>query len=232
MKAHTKSIAAPKTWNIKRKKNKFTTRPNAGAHKKDLSMPLNLIIENLIKSAKTTKEVKHLLAEKQIFVDGKARTDNKYSAGLMDVVSIPSINKYFRIILNPKGKLVAAGISKEESELKPCKIVNKKLAKGKIQLNFGDGRNLFIDKNSYSTGDTLLIKIQSQEIMAHFKLEKNSGAYLSGGSHLGMNGKILEVQGNTVTLEIDGEKINTSKEHVFVISDEKKSQVTVEENKG
>ena len=44
-------------------------------------------------------------------------------------------NEYFRVMLNKKGKIDLAKITKEEAFLKPCKIIGKTMVRGKLQLN-------------------------------------------------------------------------------------------------
>ena len=65
-KSHLKRLAVPKTWDIKKKGIKFVTRPNLGAHPRKLSVPINLVIRDLLSYAKSNKEVKYILSENLI----------------------------------------------------------------------------------------------------------------------------------------------------------------------
>ncbi len=222
VKNHLKSITMPRTWQIERKKTVFVTRPNPGAHPMRHSMSLNIIMKELIKCAKTTKEVKAILHDKEVLVDGKKRNDEKYSTGLMDVISLPETKQNYRIIINKRGKLKALEIPKEESNIKLSKIENKSvLPKGKMQLNLSDGRNMIIDKKEYKTGDTLAISLPDQEIKEHLKLEVGMMALLIGGKHIGYIGKVEEIKSDVITIKIGDNSYETLKEYAFVVGKDK-----------
>ena len=116
VKNHLKTIAVPKTWHVKRKAAKFITRPNAGAHTLESGMALTTVLRKLVKVAKTAKEVKHVLTEKEVLVDGKKRKEPKLIVGFMDVVSLPGVNESHRILLDRKGRLIAVKISEAEAK--------------------------------------------------------------------------------------------------------------------
>ena len=59
-KNHLKIQKVPDTWPIKRKDTVFVTRPNPGAHNMNLSVPINVLLRNVLGKAKTTKEVKKI----------------------------------------------------------------------------------------------------------------------------------------------------------------------------
>ena len=220
MKAHLKSITAPKTWQVDRKKNKFIARPKPGAHKLETSMPLLLVLRDVLKLAESSKEAKYILTHKEVIVDGKKRRDIKYPLGLMDVLSIPALKLHFRGILTTKNKLIFTSISKEESEFKLSKITNKKIVGKKVQLNLSDGRNILLDKNNYKTGDTLALKLPSQEIVKHLPLKEGCTVYLVAGEHKGAVGKLISIKGNNAGVVIDGEEFETPKKYLYVIGDD------------
>lgn len=222
-KKHLKSVATPKTWNISRKETVFITRPYPGAHSMLYSMPLNVIMKELIKCAQTTREVQLILKTKQVLVDGMRRNEFKLPVGLMDTLSLPDINEHYRIILDSRGKLMAIGIPQEETIVKPCRIMGKTvLGKGKAQLNLSGGRNMLVQKETdYAVGDTLLVTLPKQEIKQHFKLEKGAFVYLIGGSHIGETGLIEEISGNKIRIKADHGVYETPKHYVFVLGKEK-----------
>lgn len=61
MSKHLKRLFAPKTWDIKRRGIKFIAKPIPGAHKISMSLPLNVILRDILKYANTNKEVKLML---------------------------------------------------------------------------------------------------------------------------------------------------------------------------
>jgi len=225
VKQHLKRIFTPKTWQIGRKLNVFITRPKPGAHKLSEGVSINTFFKEMIKYCKTTKEVKQILNNKEVLVDGTRRKDHRLMIGLMDVISVPSIKENFRILISDKGHLSSIKINDAESKTKPSKIANKTIiAGGKIQLNFTDGRNVIIKKNDYKTGDTLILNLPDQKITKHFKLEKGAYILLTSGSHVGMSGQIIEIKDKVVKFKTkDGEELETKLAYSFVIGDKKPS---------
>ena len=61
MSRHQKRVAAPKNWRVSRKSNKWVVNPRPGPHSKDSSIPLLLVVRDLLKLADNTREVKIIL---------------------------------------------------------------------------------------------------------------------------------------------------------------------------
>ena len=235
-KKHLKRLVAPKTWPIKKKENKFVVRPNPGPHPLKKSLTTNLIIKNLLKQANTTREVKRILSEKNIFVDNRPIINHKFPIGLMDVISVPKTNEFFRLLIDRKGKFFLQKIKEQEALIKPCKIINKTVLKKKrIQLNLFDGKNKIVQENNYKVGDTIILDLAKNEIKDHLKLEEGALVLLINGKHIGkiaIINKIIEKTGshsNTILLKTKDSEIETFKDYVFVIGKEK-SIITLKEN--
>jgi small subunit ribosomal protein S4e len=221
VKKHLKTLAAPVSWPVKRKETKFLVRPTPGK-KFDLSMPLVLIFKNILKYCKTTAEVKTLLRENIVLVDGKRSTELKFLVGLSDVLSIPLLNESFRMMLNKNGKLQLIKVDKEEADTKICKIIGKNMQKkGVIQLNLSDGRNILVKKDTYKVRDSLLIKLPTQEIKEHIKFEDGSYAFLIGGKHIGEHGRLSKIIKNLAVIDIKGEKFETPVDYVYIVGKDK-----------
>lgn len=61
----------------------WAPRPSTGPHKLRECLPLIILLRNRLKYALNTKEVKYILMQRLVKVDGKARTDKTYPAGFM-----------------------------------------------------------------------------------------------------------------------------------------------------
>ncbi|MFH1431773.1 MAG: 30S ribosomal protein S4e [archaeon] len=229
---HLKRLAASKHFPIRKKEYKFTTSPRSGPHPKNECIPIQIIIRDVLKLAETSKEAKKILKTSDILVDGRARKDPKYPVGLMDVITIPKIDKNYRII--PKeGKLIIVEIPKEKSTIKICKITGKTTIKnGQTQLNLHDSRNILIknekDAKAFKVGDTIEITLPDQQIKKHIKLEKGNLGLIIHGKHEGEIGKIKEIkiinglQKNKATITTEENKdIETLKDYIFVIGKDK-----------
>src|SRR3989344_3107655 len=66
VKNHLSRLTAPVSWGVKRKGIKFITRPHAGAHNLRESIPLSLVITDLLKFARIRRETKKILNEGKI----------------------------------------------------------------------------------------------------------------------------------------------------------------------
>lgn len=81
-------------------------RPSTGPHKLRDSLPLVVLLRNRLKYALTYKEAMMILKQRQVLVDGRARTDLTFPAGFMDVVSIPKTDENFRLLYDTKVRVV------------------------------------------------------------------------------------------------------------------------------
>ncbi len=221
MKRHLKRLAIPKSWAAKKRGIVFITKPNAGPHPLKLGLPLGIVIRDMLGIAENLKEVKRILHNCEVLVDGIRRKELKFPVGIMDVIEFKKSNEYFRVVLN-KGKLSLIAIDKKEGGLKPCKIVGKNKIKGKTQLNLYDGKNILIEKEEYKVGDCVVINLPNQEIKEHIKLEKGCIICLIGGKHIGDRGKIEDIISNKITYKREnGEIVETLKKYVFVVGKDK-----------
>ena len=221
MKKHLKRLAIPKSWLIKKRGVTFVVKPNPGPHSINSGLPLNLVIRDMLGIAKNSKEVRKILHDTEVLVDGTRRKDPKFQIGIMDVIEFKGSNECFRVVLI-KGKIGLITIDKKEAAIKPCKITGKNKVNGKTQLNLYDGKNALLDKDEYKVGDTVVIGLPNQEIKEHIKLEKGCVAYLIGGKHSGDIGKIEDIISNKVTYKGEkGEIIETLKRYIFVVGKDK-----------
>jgi len=219
---HLSRLAMPKTWKIKRKGIKYVTRPLPGAHSFKQGLPLSVLLRDVLKLARTTKEAKNILHNQEVLIDGTRVKENKHIVGFMDIITVPKIKKSFRIIFSKKGKLVALEIKPDEAKFKPCKLVGKKIVrKGKMQLNLYDGKNILADKKEAKVGDTIVLEIPSKKVKDVLKLEKGSTVYLTGGKHIGEIGIVDNIKEDVLIYKRDKDTYETSKRYAFVIGKDK-----------
>lgn len=223
MKKHIKRMAAPDSWAIARKTSHWVSKPSPGPHKTDQSMPLAMVVRDMLKLCDNAREARFIIGSRTVSVDGKIVTDAKYPVGLMDVVTIQKTNKSYRMLIDYKAKLQLVSVEDSEKGWKLARIDNKKVVKkGQVQLNLHDGRCIQLPKDQYKTGDVLKLEVPSQKIMKAFKLEKGSVALLTGGSHPGtlqtVEGYKIS-RGSSANIVSFKEGLTTVKENVFVVGD-------------
>ncbi len=221
MSDHIKRLAAPRIWPIPRKVYPFAPKPSPGPHPADRSVPLLIVIRDLLGLANNKREAKKILNARKVKIDGRVIRDIKFPVGFMDVITIEDINKHYRVVYDVNGNLRITEIPEDHAQWKLVRIENKTVVKGgKIQLNLHDGRNIVLDENKYRTNDVLKIKVPSQEIIGHYPLAEGSVAIIIGGKHRGRVAHIKEYvivkgpQENMVRFE---EGFETTRDNVFVI---------------
>jgi small subunit ribosomal protein S4e len=220
---HLKRYSIPKYWKMEKKAYKFVIAPRPGPHAKFECIPLLVVLRDVLKICGDAKKGSLVIKKGEILVDKRARKDPNYPVGFMDVVEIPGIHKYYRVMVN-KGGLFLEEIKHEEAAKKLCRVQGKrKIRGGATQINLHDGRNILIDKDDYKPNDSVLIELPSQKILQHFRFEKNSPATIMSGRNMGANGKIKEILDrktllgkNRVMLQTKDGDIETVKEYVLV----------------
>ncbi len=214
---HTKRIAAGYG-----KRPKWVVTPR-GPHEKANSIPVMLLLRDLLGYADNAREAKRILNEGLVLVDKKVCKDPKYAVGLMDVIEIPKTNEYFRVLPAKKGYYLKS-INKAEAAIKPCKIVDKTIVDGgKVQVNLHDGKNLIVDKGVYKTRDTLILEIPAGKIKEHISFDLGCDAIISKGRHRGVSGKIKEISRGTMIQKsiTQLDDLQTLTDYIFVIGKDK-----------
>ncbi len=222
MSRHLKAYAAPKSWTILRKVHKWILRPQPGAHPLERSLPIGLLLKNL-GCAQTKKEVKKIINDKAVTVNGTIVKDLHYGTGFMDAIHVkPNIN--LRCTLDQKGRLQFIHATEAEMNKKLCRITKKTPVKaGKIQLNLSDGRNILVDKNTYATGDSLLLEVPSQKVIEHFALAKGNTVFITSGRHIGTIGTIHDAKEGKIWCTKGKDKVETLKKFAFVVGKDKQA---------
>lgn len=225
--AKLKRLLAPSFWKVPKKVRKWVVSPRPGPHPKFYSIPLLIIVRDILKLADTAKEAKKIIKSGEVLVDGKPRKDHRYPVGLFDVVSFPKIKKDYRIVPNPKG-LSLIEIPEKEAKQKICRINNKTLVKkGKLQLNLHDGKNILVDNDSYKTGDSILIELPSLKILQHVPLAQGNLGLICKGLQAGKIVRIKEIipgrirEKPKVICELDTQTKEIMKDRLFVVGKEK-----------
>jgi small subunit ribosomal protein S4e len=240
---HLKRKPAPKLWPIHRKEAVWTVNPEPGSHSIKSSIPLALVVRDLLGFAQTAKEAKNIISSGKIMVDGKVRCNERFLVGLMDIISLVGTNKSYRVL--PSGKGLFLNPIDSSDTFKLYRIENKSVVKGgKTNLDLHDGTNYQTQeelgaKTSFSTLDVLKLSVPDRELLGQSKLAVGSPIIVIGGKNMGKNGKVVEIEKQAdkkrrdllVTLnDAKGEQFQTILDFVFVVGDTDPSITLPEEN--
>lgn len=230
-----KRLNTPAYLQIKRKHGKFFVKPSPGPHPSRFSLTLLHVLRDLLKIVDSHREAKKLIGLGNIKVDGKIVRDKSFPAGLMDVISIEKMKKYYRILPDSHHGLILHEISEEDSLYKLCRINNKTTVKGgNIQLNLHDGRNILVKvidpknpkEDIYKRMDVLKITIPEQDIIKVLRFKENNLAIILSGKNIGQVGKIINIlkrfgpKASTVSIQHDGGQTETLYDYTFIIGEE------------
>lgn len=225
-----KTIAAPRALKVHRKEKVWTIAPAPGPHPSAWAIPLGTLLRDYLALAENRKEIKFILNNSTVFVDGRRIKDDRFPIGLLDVVSIDKIEKTYIIMVDHKGRLYPKELEKGKAkDSKLCKLTGKTVIKGgQVQLNFYDGKNVVVeakDAKKYKVGGTALIKVPEIKITEFIEPGVGKTALVAKGRHSGKIGKIVDVTKgglnlrSLTTIESGGEKVVTNTDYVFIIGD-------------
>lgn len=223
---------APAFWPIRRKQLTWTPRTVPGPHARANSLPLVLIIRDILGFAKTSKEATHIINTGKVKVDGVVRKDHRFPVGLMDVLQIQGTSEIWRILPKPNAGLLPVQIDQKESGFKLCKIVGKTtVTGGKTQLNFHDGRSMLLQakdprqktSEEYSVGGALQIGLPQQKIISQVPFQEGAIGLVVDGRNQGQMGRIESItpgshaRQKTVRIEATGGAFETPAAYVIPV---------------
>jgi len=238
-KRHLKRLNAPKHWMLDKLSGIWAPRPSTGPHKLRECLPLVILLRNRLKYALSLKEVKYILMQRLVKVDGKARTDCKYPAGFMDVVGMDKTNEYFRLLYDVRGRFTLHRVGVEESKYKLCRV--KKLAMGENQIPYvvtHDGRTLPYPDPMVKVNDSVKYDVETGKMTDFIKFETGNLAMISGGKNTGRVGIIVSRERHQGSFDIvhlkdsAGHVFATRLGNVFVIGQGNRPMVSLPRRKG
>jgi small subunit ribosomal protein S4e len=148
--------------------------------------------------------------------------------GIFDIIALPKINKFYRILRDKNGRHVSIPIDAEAAKTRLCKVKNKStVSGGRVQLNMRDGSNLLAD-NTYKSGDSLVLSLEPEtrfKIIDHFPFAVGNMAMIIGGKHSGKVARITEIikmpgsVPNKIILddESTGTKFETISPYIYIV---------------
>jgi small subunit ribosomal protein S4e len=208
-----------KFWSIPKKGTKFVP---VATHNAKTSVPLLVVMRDILKLAQNKKELQKILNAKQIIVNNKEIRETNYPIGLFDIITLPGMKKHYRSMLSKQKKMVFEEISDKESATRPYRVEGKKiLPKKKFQLNLSSGSNVLSEEKA-KVGDSVILNLKTKKVLEVLPMKKGQTAYVIEGKYAGRQGKIEDIveQGNKKIAKIlakDKEKINVWIKNIIII---------------
>ena len=188
--SYLKRQKMPKSWPIPRKGTTYVVTPDSGLEK---GLPLLIILRDILKVAKNRNEAKKAVKSKSILLNGKEVLEEKSLVCLFDSISIPSLKKYYKLILSEKSKFMLQEIGEHEALKKIYKVIDKKMIKGKkIQINLMDGRNVLSDLK-VKVNDSVLFSFKENKIEKIIPFKENAKVIIFAGKHAGEKGIVSTI---------------------------------------
>jgi small subunit ribosomal protein S4e len=193
---------APRFWPVHRKEFQWIVRPSCGPHSMEKCLPLVLVLRDILGVAETRKEAKMIVSQGKIIVDGKVRRKDDFPVGLMDIISMPDMKKFYRVMPSHKG-LTLNPISEEEASFKLFRVEDKTTVNnGTVQYALHDGSNMRAKAESpenpqeisYETFDVLKASLPDKAVLSSIKTKEGNLAVITGGKNIGKQGKIVEIE--------------------------------------
>jgi len=236
---HLKRMYAPKHWMLDKLGGIWAPRPSTGPHKLRECLPLIILLRNRLKYALNTKDVKYILKQRLVKVDGKARTDKTFPAGFMDVIGIEKTNEFFRLLYDVRGRFAIHRITAEEAKYKLCRV--KTLAMGAKKVPYiitHDGRTIRYPDPGVAVNDVVQLDLESGKMTNYVKFETGNLAMINGGKNTGRVGVIVSREKHQGSFDIvhlkdsAGHMFATRLGNVFVIGEGNRPLVSLPKRKG
>jgi len=239
IKKHLKRMYAPSHWMLDKLSGVWAPKPVAGPHKLRECMPLIIMLRNRLKYALTYHEAKMICMQRLIKVDNKIRTDFRFPAGFMDVISIEKTKENFRLLFDTKGRFVVQKIHRDEANYKLCRVVKiTKNANNVPVIVTHDARTIRFPDPEIKVNDTVRVDLTTGKILDFLKFEVGNLAMVSKGNNIGRVGHLQHREKHPGSFDImhlkdnEGHHFATRLENVTVIGDKQKPWVSLPKGRG
>lgn len=235
---HQKRLSAPESWPVERKNQAYTVGSHAGPHDGD-AVPLVVFARDVLGYVENAKELRYALDKNDVVVNGEAVSDHKLPVGTFDIVAFPARDEYYRVFPGEGGRLSLVSVEEDAADNKLARVDDvTHVGGGDVQLNLHNGDNVIVedDDNGYSTDDSVVVDLETGDVLEHFEFTEGSAVTAVDGRHSGEVGELVGYNvnegssDNTVVAELpDGSTFETVEDYVFVIGEDVESLEEQEE---
>jgi len=193
---------------IERKGAKYIARASSNIKN---SVPVVIAVRDMLKLARTAKEVRKMIQNKLLKINGRLVKDYRESIQLFNILEA---DKTYELSILPTKKFIFVPITYKDLRL--CKVVNKRLSKkGIFQLNLHDGSNV-LTKDKINVNDAVYLDFTGK-IKKHSILAKDKEAFIISGKYAGEKAKITHFENKKVSVKFKGGTAVLNAEAVAVL---------------
>lgn len=172
------------------------------------SVPMVIAIRDMLKLAKTAKDVEEMIKEKLLKINDRIVYDLRESIKLFDILQA---GKNYQLTLTENGRFK---FQETKHNLILSKIISKKLTKNNVlQFNLLNGYNV-ITKEKLNVGDSVYLDF-SGKISKHIPLAKGNNVFIISGKYSGLNGKIQSIEASKVKINIGDKETELNKNQII-----------------
>lgn len=191
---------------IPRKGTKYVAR---AANHANTGIPVVVALRDVLKLTRTAKEVREVIKDRAIKINGKVVEDHKEGIRILNVFEA---DKKYRLEILATGRFT---FEECNDSTRICKVDGKSVLKGGVvQLNLHDGSNV-ISKEKVKTGDSVELDFEGK-VKKVIKFEKGSDVLVISGRHVGFKGKVESVDGSKFKISKEDGEIVLEKSHAIV----------------
>jgi small subunit ribosomal protein S4e len=168
---------------IERKGTKYVARASSNTQN---SIPVVVAMRDVLSLAKTAKEVKALIHNKALKLNGRLVRDLNEPIMLFNILEA---DKKYKLVLLETGRF-SFEPTKDNERL--CKVMSRVLvSENRMQLNMHDGTNI-IGSKDIKVGDSIYVSFDGK-IKSHISLDKARECVVISGKYSGNKGKISSI---------------------------------------
>jgi small subunit ribosomal protein S4e len=194
-------------------------------------------VRDVLGYVENAKELRYALENDDVLVNDEPVSDHSLPVGNFDIVAFPTRDEYYRVFPGEGGRLSLVPVEEDAADNKLARIDDvTHVPGGDVQLNLHNGANILVEDDGYSTNDSVVVDLETNEILERFAFEEGSAVTAVDGKHSGEVGELVEYNvnegssENTVVAELpDGSTFETVEKYIFVIGEDVKDLEEQEE---
>jgi small subunit ribosomal protein S4e len=174
------------------------------------SVPVVIAVRDMLKLARTSKEVKRMIHDKALKINNKEAKELRDSIRLFNIFQA---DKTYVLTLTENGRFKFEE-TKEKERL--CKVIGKTLQrKNQTQINLHDGTNI-LTKDEIKVNDSLYLD-DKNKIAKHIPFEKGRSCLIISGKYIGKKGKIVSIENGKAKINLGDRETDLDKRRVIAL---------------